>query len=569
MDNLSSPEHNAARRGYSPVLAGIFPILSSLACGRAAQPPARDTSTTTAGTSSETAGDTGTEATTSSDTSSSSDSTGHDGPTVGSGTDPGASGESTGDPTGGESETGEEDPPEAFDCTSEIAAYDNDLVVGAGGLGSIREALDQASSNRWSEVKITVEAGHQEGVLEGTLGVFADALVVSAEPYRARIEAIDLSGGDLAQHITFQGFDFGDANGIVIKLDGGQTTNENIHHVTFRNNVIHDSGANDVVKVNAGSNNITFERNILYGHHDDAMDLNSVEHVYVHDNVFFDVTGERNLLVIKDSTQVGSPDFYESTRHAYVRRNVFVNWRGAGNSAMLYLGEDNDRDQYAVQLAVVESNLFIGNGDVTAGFTAPIALRGVRDITIRNNTFNGGFANGRNWAFLAWAITEPELLRTEDLYIYNNAWVANAGVGTARFSNSDPAHVGDFLLENNLYWNAGQPIPQADQGVINYTADAAAVMDDPLLPDVPDQIPLPTWDPRRGMFADGSSTVCEAFEVLVSNYAQPGPGSAVVDAGTAQVPAAAGDESPNVPLDRDLFGRARDGAPDIGALELP
>ncbi len=562
MHGLLGTEGVVARHRGFP-LVGILTALSAVACGDGQTPPGLDDATSAswgpvddAGTdAAQTAGD--------GDASTTSDSAGDDDVADASGSDDG----DTGDGTDGDAETGGDDPPPVYDCTAQSADYDHELEVGAGGVASIREALDQASANGWSEVKITVEAGHQEGVLAGSLGVFQDALIVSAEPYRARIEEIDLSGGDLAQYVTFEGFDLGGGSGIVVKLDGGQTTDQNIHHVTFRNNVIHDSGFSDVVKVNAGSNHITFERNVIYGHQDDAMDLNSVAHVYVHDNIFFDVTGDRNLLVIKDSTEIGSPDFFHSTQHAYVRRNVFLNWRGGGSSAMLYLGEDNDREDYAVQLAVVESNLFVGNGDVGPGFAAPIALRGVRDVTIRNNTFNGAFAGGRSWAFLAWAITSPQTLLTQDLYIYNNAWVANGGVGTARFSNSDADGIGDFLLDHNLYWNGGQPIPQEDQGLINFTADAAAIMDDPVVPNVPGQIPLPVWDPQSGTFGDGSATICEAFEALVSNYGQPGPRSALVDGGVAVVPAAAGDESPDVPLGSDILGFARTGTPDVGAVE--
>ena len=182
--------------------------------------------------------------------------------------------------------------------------------------------------------------------------------------------------------------------------------------------------------------------------------------------------------------------------------------------------------------------------------------------------FNGAFQNGRSWAFLAWAITDPQTLRAQDVYIYNNAWVANAGVGTARFSKSDAEGVGDFLLDHNLYWNGGKPIPQEDQGVINFTADAAAILADPRLPDVPDVIVLPTWDANAGIFADGSATICGAFERLVANYGQPMPGSAVIDAGVANVTSKPGDESSALDVVDDIRGRARKASPDVGAFEL-
>ncbi|MBL4634679.1 MAG: right-handed parallel beta-helix repeat-containing protein [Kofleriaceae bacterium] len=294
--------------------------------------------------------------------------------------------------------------PASYDCRTNTEVFANTILVPSES-ATIRAALSEASSQGWMSVKISVAEGHDEGGLSGNLGVFGNALIVAEVPYKAHIRNIDVGSGDKAQHIQFEGFDIGNAPGIVIKMDGGRTTDQNVHHITFRNNIIHDSGSSDVVKINAGSHDITMERNIFYGHNDDTMDLNSVENVFVHDNIFFDKDpGDREFLVIKDSTPVGDPDFFKSTKHAFVRRNIFLSWKGGGNSTMVYLGEDNDRDEYAVQDALIENNLFIGNGNVGSGFAAPIGMRGVRDVTIRNNTFTGAFENGRSWAFLAWNI---------------------------------------------------------------------------------------------------------------------------------------------------------------------
>lgn len=457
--------------------------------------------------------------------------------------------------------------PASYDCSENTETFANELRVGAGEQPSIRAALDLAVSEGYGEVKIVVEEGHDEGAVRGSLGVFVRALVVSETPYKSRITSIDLSGGDKAQNVSFEGFEIGNAPGIVIKMDGGRTTDQNIHHITFRHNIIHDSGQSDTVKINAGAHHITFERNVLYGHHDDTMDLNSVEHVYVHDNIFFDKDpGDRDFLVIKDSTPVGEPDFFRSTKHAYVRRNIFLNWQGGGNSAMIYLGEDNDRDEYAVQNALLENNLFIGNGNVGTGFAAPIAMRGVKDITVRNNTFAGEFQNGRSWSFLAWAISSPEVLRTEHLYVYNNAWVS-AGVQTNRFSKSDADQIGDFRIENNLYWNGGQTIPQDGQGLINHLADSSAIRNDPGLPSVPSQISLPSWNSQTGQFDDGSSTICQAFERLVADYAVPTKPEAVAELGLSTMEMAAGDLSSMSELSDDIRGNARTASPGVGAVE--
>jgi hypothetical protein len=383
----------------------------------------------------------------------------------------------------------------------------------------------------------------REGSLGGSLGAYEDVLITSEEPYAARIADIDIGSGDVVQHITFEGFEIGPAPGIVIKMDGGRTTNENVHHVTFRNNIIHESGSSDVVKINAGSNEIRLEWNVLYGHNDDTVDLNSVENVFLENNVFFDLLAERhrNLLVIKDSTPVGAPDFYESTRNAIVRGNVFFGWHGGGNSAMLALGEDNDRDAYAVQHALVENNVFIGDGALE-GFVAPISMRGVRGVTVRHNTFTGPFAGARSWGFLAWEISEPSRILTEGIFIYNNVW-AGEGVRASRFLKSDDEDVGAFVLDNNLYWNGGSELPfDGDQGVIDAREDSAAVRLDPGLPPVDGSLLLPIWQRGEGRFADGSTDICSLRGRLIDSYAQPTESSAVSEMGRSEIPS--GDEFP-------------------------
>ena len=453
------------------------------------------------------------------------------------------------------------------DCSLNTDTYQTTLNFPAD-FSSIGDALRSARNNGQRDVKIIVAPGSY-GSLSGDLGAFDRALVIAAEPYKSQIDSINLSGGDVAQYITFEGFEFGGTGlASVIKLDGGRTTNQNIHHIVFRNNVIRDPGGNDGVKVNAGANNIWFERNIIYNNNDDNMDLNSVADVFVHDNIFFAESGDRNLLVIKDSTPIGDPDFYEGTKNVSVKRNIFLNYRGGNNSAMIYLGEDGDKDVHVVQNAIIENNLFIGNGDLT-GLAAPIAMRGVRDITIRNNTFNGQFSNTRSWAFLVWAITGAGgRFNTEDLYIYNNVWANNENIGVTRFSLSEAADTGDFLIDHNLYWNNGASIPQSGQGVINYTDDANRIEQDARLPDVPSTISLPTWNSSQGSFDDGSSTVCEAFERLVQAYGQPAAGSPVIDAGISNVLYKSGDLSSLDDVSIDILGNTRTNAPDLGAVEL-
>ena len=87
--------------------------------------------------------------------------------------------------------------------------------------------------------------------------------------------------------------------------------------------------------------------------------------------------------------------------------------------------------------------------------------------------------------------------------------------------------------------------------------DPAPSYGDPELGDQAGLIP-PHFDSSTHTFADGSTTIREAFEHLVLTYGAIGATSAALDAADpAHAPAT------------DILGQPRDATPDLGAYEWP
>lgn len=415
------------------------------------------------------------------------------------------------------------------------------------------------------------------GLYEGRIrlrGTFPVGVTVRSElPYRARLTNNDrvitaYSDASGCEGIALEGFEiFHDGPGaapLVVHVDGGG--DGSVSRITIRDNVIHDSWNNDLLKINNSTFDVLVEGNLFYNQtgSDEHIDANSVDQVTIRDNVFFnDFAGSgrpnnndtSSFIVVKDSNQ-GS-DLYVGSRNVAIQRNVFLNWEGSTGSNFVLLGEDGHPIYEAFDITV-ENNLMIGNSANT--MRAAFGVKGGRDIAFRNNTVVGDLPA---LAFAMRLNREGGNPVNDELLFANNVWSdptgtlgAPAGGGANDFSDTPPADTADFVLHSNLYWNGGAAIPEDGNELVNFTDDAAATVADPLL-GVQAGVVLPRWVPATLSFADGSTSIREVFENLVLLYGRPADTSPVVDAA----------DPANAPPD-DILGRPRDASPDLGAFEL-
>jgi hypothetical protein len=389
-------------------------------------------------------------------------------------------------------------------------------------------------------------------------------------PYRAVLQyngtVVKLFG---ARNMVFEGFEFrhinASAGALVVQIQQG---NGNwAENIVLRNNIFHDSYNNDLLKINNGAKFVTVEGNLFYNQagSDEHMDINSVTDITVQDNVFFndfggsgragEIGSTSSYIVIKDSN--AGDDGQIGSERITVRRNVFLNWQGSTGSNFVLVGEDG-QSFYEGRNVLVENNLMIGNSANV--MRAAFGVKNSRDVTFRHNTVVGdlpalAFAMRLNYE-------PPGNLPNVNIRFYNNIWSdptgtlgANSG-GANDFSDTPPGQTTSFVLDNNLYWNGGSAIPSDGSELINYTDDANRVIGNPQLGSQ-SGIVVPRWNAGAGLFADGSATIRQAFERLVSLYGAPAVNSAALNlADGAQTPA------------DDILGRPRAGfAPDLGAYE--
>lgn len=369
----------------------------------------------------------------------------------------------------------------------------------------------------------------------------------------------------VCQGVTIEGFDIAHAgpgaDRYIIQIQDEKDTGNGGRRMTLRDNILHDSYNNDILKINNGAQDILISGNIFYNQFgpDSHIDLTSATNITIEDNIFFnDFAGSGRInhndtgsfLVIKDAN--GEEDGILGSHDVTVRRNLFFNWSGEPGSSFIALGDNSSVDYFQAYKIGIENNLFLGNASNL--IHAPLKITNGRDITFRSNTVVGNMP-GKTFTVRLVAGSLPN----ENITFYNNIWADPTGSMGAEFSGdaNDLANTtpdDNFTLLNNLYWNGTMPIPMESEESFVVPADSQAVWADPGLPVNQSMIVPPRWDAANGRFTDGSFSIRAAFIHLVQQYGVPSQNSAAI--GTAD---------PDFLPEDDILGRPRT-SPDIGAL---
>jgi len=435
--------------------------------------------------------------------------------------------------------------------------------TGDGSAGSPWATLRHATDNVPDDgSEILFRDGEYVGAQSIARDFVTHATIRAEHPYRATFVS---SAAEHRVLLVWGGSNFTLAGFVFTGVDGPtdpyliQITLDTSFDIVLEDNVFHDSYSNDIIKLNDSAHHITVRGNLFYNQPaggDEHMDINTVHDIVVEDNVFMnDFAGSGRPLnndthpfvLIKNS----GTDFVSTGFD--IRRNVFVNWEGASDQPFLLLGEDG-KSFHEAEDALVENNLFIGNAPNP--MTAAFAIKGARDVTFRANTVTGDLPLGAvSWGYAMRLGREGDNPVNDNIAFYNNIW-SDPTSTMEHFSSGSPDNTSGAVLDNNLYYNGGEPIPVDADRVLNVDDDGSAIVEDPLLPADHSDLVLPRWDPDTGEFADGSSSIAEAHRRLVDLFGTPDGSSPAIDAA----------DPSQMPAD-DILGHTRDDNPDVGAVE--
>ena len=437
-------------------------------------------------------------------------------------------------------------------------------VTGDGSLAAPWATITHAVDSVPDGATVLVAPGTYHGLVRLRQRFAQGVTVRSAVSYQARLRNDDrVVICYECQGITLEGFDVAHsgpgAAPLVIHVQDLIPGPDFVRRVTIRDNVIHDSFDNDLLKINNGAGEISVVGNLFYNQSgsDEHVDVNSVTDVLLEGNVFFNdfaASGRAadgstsSFVVIKDSN--GDEDGLVGSRRVTVRRNVFLHWQGSTGANFVLVGEDG-QPFYEAREVLVENNLFLGDSGET--IRAPFGVKGGRDVTFRHNTVVGDLPS---LAFAFRLNVEGANPANDNVVFRANVWSDPTGT-MDDFSDTPPGETLSFTLAGNLYWNGGVALPVNGADLVNPTDDDAPVVADPLLPPAVGVV-RPVWQPASGTFADGSATIAQVFRRLASAHGRP----------AAESPADGAADPLHAPPD-DLLGQPRSGtSPSLGAVEV-
>ena len=453
-------------------------------------------------------------------------------------------------------------------CLFVQAAYGKSYYVAVNGSN---EQGDGTVQKPWATISYAIDQVSDGDVIEVGPGTYTGRVqldqrfnngitIRSTTPYTARLRYG--SGAALicytCKGVTVEGFDIAHTSnnndGLVIQI---QSTSVIVSDVTLRNNIIHDSTDNDLLKVNNGARDVLVEGNLFYNQagSDEHIDINSTIGVTVQDNVFFNTGSQAvtsSFIVIKDSN--GNSDGVLGNKDTIVRRNIFLNWQGNTGQSFVRAGEDSTKN-FEAENVLVENNLMLGNSSrlMRTAFT----VQGSRNIRFQFNTVVGDLPSK---SFAARLLAVGQNQPNELIFLRNNIWSDPTGtMGTESFSGVDlfdapNGNNASVTLDNNLYYNGGATIPVDTSQEVKVSDDANAVFGNPRLPSQSGLV-LPTW--TGSQFAGGYASIRDVFVDFAERYGRPAANSAVIDQASAI-------DAP----DHDLLGAPRGNSPDIGAIEV-
>jgi len=363
-------------------------------------------------------------------------------------------------------------------------------------------------------------------------------LIKSQLPYLAKLthssRVLAIVGS--AKNITIEGFEITHnakkVSPVLVHIDGygSYGTKKTVSNITLRNNIIHDSYNNDLLKINNGAKDIKVQCNIFYnqGDSDEHIDVNSVKDISISDNIFLNdfLVSNREIskksssfIVVKDSN--AHEDDLIGSLNVNIHRNIFLNWQGSHGQGFILIGEDG-KPYFEAQNINIYNNLMLGNSPLS--MRSPLMIKGAKDINFYNNTITGDLPSN---AYVIRITKERQNLKPTNINLYNNIWSDNTGtMGQGEFEpNSDFSdtliyNLNHFTLDNNLYWNGSKKIPSSIFDKINYQDDPNRSVINPLLNDH-ETLKIPTWNTNKQVFSDGSLSIREAFKKLVYFYAIP------------------------------------------------